>query len=126
MVLIVGTVLATAGGADTIYVCWDGSGDYVTIQEGINAAVDGDEVVVCDGIYTGDGNRDLDFGGRLITVRSQNGPENCIIYSQGSETEAHCGFYFHNGETADAVVEGFTIIGGYTYVGGGICCSQTK
>ena len=45
--------------ADTITVCWDGSGDYLTIQEGIDAAVDGDEVVVCPGTYTGDGNRDL-------------------------------------------------------------------
>jgi hypothetical protein len=40
--------------AETIYVCWDGSGDYLTIQEGIDAAVDGDEVIVCDGSYTGE------------------------------------------------------------------------
>ena len=32
--------------ADTITVCWDGSGDYTTIREGIRVAVDGDEVVI--------------------------------------------------------------------------------
>ncbi len=38
------TVLALAAtvNADTIYVCWDGSGDYLTIQEGIDAASDAD------------------------------------------------------------------------------------
>ena len=54
-------------------------GDFPTIQAGMDAAMNGDEVVVADGIYTGDGNRDLDFGGKLITVRSANGPDNCII-----------------------------------------------
>ncbi len=108
--------------ADTIYVCWDGSGDYLTIQEGIDAASDGDEVVVCDGTYTGDSNRDLDFHGKAITVRSENGPDNCIIDCQGSEDDQHRGFYFRTGETADATVEGFTITNGWANGGGGIYC----
>jgi hypothetical protein len=31
-------------------------------------------VIVADGTCTGTGNRDIDFGGKAITVRSQNGP----------------------------------------------------
>ena len=87
-------------------------GDYPTIQAGIDAAVNGDEVVVADGVYTGPGNRDIDFNGKLITVRSANGPDNCIIDCEGTELDPHRGFYFDSGETVDAVVDGFTITNG--------------
>ncbi len=96
---------------------------FCNIQTAIDHAVDTDEVVVADGTYTGPGNRDLDFGGKLITVRSANGPANCIIDSQGSEGDSHRGFYFHSGETAQAVVKGFTITNGagtFQYDGAGI------
>ncbi len=86
-------------------------GEYPTIQAAIDACVDGDVVVVAPGIYTGDGNRDIDFKGKVITVRSQNGPENCIIDCNGTQTEPHRGFYFHNYEDANSVLDGFTISG---------------
>jgi parallel beta-helix repeat protein len=106
----------------------DGSADHPfdAIQEGINAAVDGDMVLVLDGTYTGDGNRDLDFGGRLITVRSENGPETCIIDCQANESDAHRGFHFQSGETADAVLGGFTISNGYADTGGGVKCLDSS
>ena len=92
--------------AGTIHV----PGDYPTIQAGIDAASDGDTVVVADGIYTGEGNANMDFGGKAITVRSENGPANCIIgCGCGEDTRA---FYFHNDEGPDSVVKGFTIRGG--------------
>ncbi|HUU97115.1 MAG TPA: right-handed parallel beta-helix repeat-containing protein [Phycisphaerae bacterium] len=115
---------ATVVHADTIYVCWDGSGDYRTIQEGIDAAGDGDEVVVCDGTYTGAGNKDLDFHGKAITVRSENGPDNCIIDCQADEFDLHRGFHFHSGETPLSLVEGLTITNGYAGDGGGIYCTE--
>jgi len=110
--------------ADTIYVCWDGSGDYVTIQEGIDAALDGDEVVVCDGVYTGPGNKDLDFHGKAITVRSTNGPANCVIDCQGHPGSR--GFCFESGETEASLVDGFTVTGGFALEGGGIYCSESS
>ena len=78
------------------------------IQEGINAAVNGDTVVVLDGTYTGAGNRALDFAGREITLTSSNGPDGCII---DCEAEAG-GFVFNGGETQYTVVQGFTITRG--------------
>ncbi len=100
----------------------DGSAEHPfdAIQEGIDATVDGDTVLVLDGTYTGDGNRDLDFDGRLITVRSENGPDMCTIDCQGSAEDRHRGFHFHSGETADAVVEGFTVTNGFIDWSGGM------
>jgi len=90
---------------------------YPTIQAAIDMAEDYDMVLVADGTYTGPGNRDIDFLGKAITVRSENGPENCIVDSQKKD----CAFYFHNSEDASSVLEGFTLTNGYQR-GGGIFC----
>ncbi|MBN2019514.1 MAG: S8 family serine peptidase [Sedimentisphaerales bacterium] len=97
--------------------------EYPTIQAAIDAAATGNVVIVADGVHTGEGNRDIDFKVKAITVRSENGPNNCIIDCNGTETEPHRGFYFHNGEGEDSVVDGFTITNGYADFGGGIKCT---
>jgi len=91
---------------------------FATIQRGINAASDGDTVIVADGVYMGQGNKDLDFGGRLITVTSASGPDNTVINCQGNGR----GFVFQSGEGSNAVVDGFTIINGNMDRAGGIYC----
>ncbi len=102
----------------------DGSPEHPfdAIQEAIDVAVEGGTVIVLTGTFTGDGNRDIDYGGKAITVRSLNGPETCIIDCQGSAAEPHRGFYFHSSEDANSILDGFTITGGNTEYGGGVYC----
>jgi probable HAF family extracellular repeat protein len=87
---------------------------YPTIQAAIDAAVNGDTVVVAPGTYTGDGNRDINFKGKAITVRGATGdPNDCVIDCQGTETAPHRGFKFVRGEESNSVLDGITITNGY-------------
>ncbi len=99
--------------------------DQPTIQAGLNAAANGDFVLVAPGTYTGSGNKNLDFGGRTITLASVNGAAVTIIDCQGSGR----GMLFDSGETQSASVYGFTIRNGVApgtfpnNSGGGIYCN---
>ena len=98
-------------------------GDQPNIQAGIDEAVDGDTVLVADGTYSGDGNRDIDFNGKAITVKSENGAGTCAVDCEGKPEDNHRGFYLHNGETESSILQGFTIQNGHMEnIGGGIRC----
>jgi len=95
-------------------------GDYSTIQAAINAASNGDTVLVADGTYN---EHDLDFNGKAITVRSENGAASTIIDCENNGR----GFHFQNGESSSSVVQGFTIKRGYVDgPGGGIRCYNSS
>ena len=94
---------------------------FATIQKAIDSAFDSDTVLVADGTYTGPGNRNLDFLGKAITVRSESGPENCIIDCN----HAGCGFKFDDDEDANSILDGFTITNGFGR-GGGIYCRDSS
>ena len=100
--------LGHAAGANALTV----PGQYPTIQAGIDAAANGDTVLISDGTYTGPGNVDLDFGGKNIAVTSVNGATKTVIDCGGSVNDNHRGFYLHSGET-NAVISGLTIKNGY-------------
>ncbi|MFC1652610.1 LamG-like jellyroll fold domain-containing protein [Planctomycetota bacterium] len=92
-----------------------------TIQRGLDAAANGHVVVVLDGTYVGHGNKELDFAGKAITLKSQNGPQNTVIDCQGNGRA----FYFHTNETVNTVVDGFTMMHGTANQGGAVYCSNS-
>ena len=97
--------------------------DFAGIQDAIDASTNGDTIIVRDGTWTGTGNKNLDFGGKAITLRSEKGPQNCII---DCELDGR-GFYFHSGETDKSVVDGFTITNGnISDYGGAVSCEYSS
>jgi predicted outer membrane repeat protein len=88
--------------------------DCNTIQNAINVSWNGSTVWVADGTYSGDGNCDINFNRRAVTLKSQNGPKYCIIDCNGSEIGHHLGFIFESGEDGNSILDGFTIKNAYT------------
>jgi hypothetical protein len=112
--------------------------DYSTIQEGINAANNGNIVLVDDGVYT----ENINFRGKAITVASHfiidgdtNHISNTIIDgSQPSNPDSASVVTFESGEDTTSILCGFTITGGTgtlshltqsTRRGGGVLCYQS-
>ena len=117
-------ILAVSATAETYVIAPNGSGDFATIQDALDAAVTGDIIELMSGTFLGGGNRDLVFHGKGITVRSQSGSaETCIIDCDGSEAEPHRGVDFSYGEGAGTRLEAITITGGWAdYKGGAVSC----
>jgi len=92
--------------------------NFPTIQTAINAARNGDAIEVAPGVYSGQGNRDIDFQGKAITLCGAVGSQGTIIDcggSAGASDGGHRGFYFHRSEGADSVLSGFTVRGGRVF-----------
>lgn len=79
--------------------------DKPTIQAAIDAAVNGDTVLVADGTYT----ENIDFKGKAISVKSVNGAKTTII--EGNKIDYVVKFQTNEGPTS--ILDGFTITSGY-------------
>lgn len=92
---------------------------FQSVEQGILAAIDGDEIVLRDGVYSGPGNREVSFQGRSVVVRSENGPASCVFdlqdvgrafFIQSSETVRIEGIKFLNGRGGDGSGGGGAIL----------------
>ena len=54
-----------------------------SVQEALDAASSGDEIVLLDGIYSGPGNRDLRPGGKTLLIRGETSSANSVIDCEG-------------------------------------------
>ncbi len=76
------------------------------IQEQIDAAKDGDTVMVAPGTYMGV----IDFQGKAIKLVSEQGPLVTVIDGSGVDSPV---VSFKNGEGRDSILQGFTIQNGH-------------
>lgn len=105
---------AVSAGAETYLVLPDGSGDFPTIQAAVTAAAPGDRILLGSGTFRGAGNRDVDFQGKALTVRSQSGSADaCRIDCEGTSQTPHRAFRYATGEGDAAALEAVTIANGY-------------
>jgi len=109
-------LIGSSGGAlgANFLVCPDGSGDYETIQLAVDAAADGDVIELANGVFAGRGNKDINYLGKAVTIRSQSGnPDSCIIDVEGEFNQtAQRGFVFLSGEGGESLLRDLTIING--------------
>ncbi len=102
----------------------DGTGDFPNIQTAVNNLTTGDIITLGDGTFTGPGNRDIDYQGKRITIRSESGAaSSCILDINGAAGDPHRAFLFASGEDEDAKLENITITDAwFPEMGGAIYC----
>jgi len=96
--------------------------EFPLIGAAVQAAASGDTVLVSPGTYL---ECNISFGGKNIVVRSSAGASETIVSpSSGGYTDR--GFVINSGETADAVLDGFTVFGGEAPFGGGLSVNHAS
>ncbi|MBC8320989.1 MAG: T9SS type A sorting domain-containing protein [Bacteroidetes bacterium] len=114
LIVFITVLLSVHSLANIVTVKQDGTGDYTIIQNAVNAAVDGDTVLVWPGTYYENVNfigKNITLGSLMLTTGDENYKYITIIdgYNNGS-----C-IMFKAGET-DAILFGFTLQHGSGYL----------
>jgi len=107
-------LLIAAGAAHasprSIVVFPDGSGQYPTIQEAVDAATTGTEILLADGTFRGEGNAIVDYKGKAVTIRSLSGNRSaCVIEGHSADRECGGAVLFVTGEGPFSVLADVTI-----------------
>jgi len=122
-------LLATSSlvSAATLEVGTGGKTGYTTIQAAVDAASDGDTVVLFPGTYRGSGNCDIDLRRKTISLQGTDPADASVVAAtildcQGTVDEPHRGFYAadFSGE-----ISGLTIVNGHASAGGAIYCENS-
>jgi len=126
-VLIAFVCLLTAAGlvsARTLEVGPDGKIGYPTIQAAVDAARDGDTIMISPGTYRGSGNCDIDLRRKALTLQGTDPTDADVVVAtvidcQGTASDPHRGFYAvdFSGE-----ISGLTIANGLAAAGGAVYC----
>ena len=86
--------------------------EYTTIGDALDIVMNGNIIYVKDGTYK----ENIDYKGKAITLRSENGPENTIIAGSGDGVVVT----MDTSEDENSILYGFTIRNGIDNKGGGI------
>jgi len=100
---------------------------YNTIREAIAECNHGDVIILEPITYNGPDNRNIDFMGLAITIRSTDPYDPQIVNNTVIDCEtAGRAFIFQRGEDANSVLAGLTIINGKSVHGGAISFSNAS
>lgn len=112
-------------GGDVLTVDCSGAGDHTTIQGAIDAASDGDVIIVLPNTCTEDGHylENINFLGKAITVRSLDPTDPAIVEATvidgGQQTQV---VRFAQGEGPSSILDGLTLTNGVR----GVRCSAAS
>jgi len=126
MLGVLGVVCVSAG-AETLYVRPDGTGDYPTIQAAVDAATDGDVIVLADGVFRGDGNRNIRVDYKNVTITSESGDPTRTVIDCEDAASGHCAWMIR-WNPVQVVIEGMSMIhgdGGTSWSGGAASVSES-